>query len=98
MSKAAQICKLINAGWSNQEIAAEVDRTQSYGRSIRSQSGLNRGTGAGERWSKNEREFALDCYASGVTCRQIGTALGRSKNSVVGFLDRIRKKENAPAG
>lgn len=50
-------------------------------------------------WKDSERERCIQLYMNGVTAREIGKCLSRSKNSVIGFLNRsgyTKPKVNKP--
>ncbi len=46
---------------------------------------------SGRKWSKKEDELLLRYIQEGLSARQIGEKLGRSKNAVCGRLARLRK-------
>lgn len=52
---------------------------------------------AGMVWTESERVSALALLADKKSCSQIGAALGRTRNSVIGFLSRLRDAGELPA-
>lgn len=52
--------------------------------------------GVGVAWTEDEQRFALALLAQNKSCSQIGLALGRTRNSVLGLLHRLREA-NAPS-
>ena len=48
------------------------------------------------RWTHNETQMLLNMLASGQTCRNIAAAMRRSKNSIVGRINRLGLCRPAP--